>query len=90
VLVRFPSAITYRDRQGRLQPVEWVAADLNMLRRYAPAFGEDQDILEEARERLRAMGTGFGVRTVKDGVVILQRGGADSPGQRDAQEAWLR
>jgi uncharacterized membrane protein len=90
VLVRFPNAITYRDRQGRLQPVEWVAADLNMLRRYAPAFGEDQDILEEARERLRAMGTGFGVRTVKDGVVILQRGGADSPGQRDALEAWLR
>lgn len=90
VLVRFPNAITYKDRQGRTQPVDWVAADLRRLKRYAPAFDEDQEMLEGARERLRAMGATYGIRELRDGVVILQRGAADQPGSREALEQWLR
>ncbi|MFM1799823.1 MAG: hypothetical protein RLZZ117_2101 [Cyanobacteriota bacterium] len=90
VLVRFPNAITYRDRQGRTQPVDWVAADLNKLRRYAPAFAEDQDVLEAARERFAAMGTSYGIQALQDGVVVLRRGAPDQPGAREALAVWLR
>jgi hypothetical protein len=90
VLVRFPNAITFIDRQGRTQPVDWVAADLNRLQRYAPVFEEADDMLEDARERLRAMGDSYGIRDLRDGVVILQRGAKDQPGSREALEPWLR
>jgi uncharacterized membrane protein len=90
VLVRFPNAITFIDRQGRTQPVDWVAADLNRLQRYAPVFAEADDMLEDARERLRAMGDSYGIRDLRDGVVILQRGAKDQPGSREALEPWLR
>ncbi|MFN5466214.1 MAG: DUF2079 domain-containing protein [Cyanobacteriota bacterium] len=90
VLVRFPNAITYRDREGQTQPVEWVAADLGRLQRYAPAFGEDRDVLEQAIDRLKAMGTTYGIREVRDGVVILQRGASDQPGSREKLEGWLK
>ncbi|MFN9548476.1 MAG: DUF2079 domain-containing protein [Cyanobacteriota bacterium] len=90
VLVRFPDALTFRDRQGRTQPVDWVVADLNRLQRYAPAFEEDEEVLEGSRERLRAMAGSYGIRNLRDGVVILQRGARDRPGSRQALEAWLR
>ena len=87
VLVRFPNAITYTDRQGQIHPVEWVVADLKTLQRYAPAFEEDADVLESALERLQAMGNTYGLREVRDGVVVLQRGTEDRPGLRDALQA---
>jgi uncharacterized membrane protein len=90
VLVRFPQSISYVDRQGRTRPVDWVAVDLGRLRRYAPAFDEDQEMLEGARERLRAMGDTYGIRALRDGVVVLQRGGRDEPGSREALESLLR
>lgn len=90
VLVRFPNAITYRDRQGQTQPVEWIAADLGRLQRYAPAFEEDQEVLEQAVDRLRAMGSGYGIRDLRDGVVILQRGASDLPGSRQTLERMLK
>jgi uncharacterized membrane protein len=90
VLVRFPQSLTYVDRQGRTRPVDWVAADLGRLRRYAPAFDEDQEMLEGAREQLRAMGDSYGIRALRDGVVVLQRGARDAPGTREALESWLR
>jgi uncharacterized membrane protein len=90
VLVRFPNAITYSDRAGHTQPVEWIAVDLQRLQRYAPAFAEDRDVLEDARERLEAMGRRYGIRELRDGVVILQRGATDKPGSREALAAWLR
>jgi hypothetical protein len=90
VLVRFPQSITYRDREGRRQPVEWVAVDLERLRRYAPAFEEDGEVLRRCRERLQEMGSDYGVQTVRSGVVILQRGAADVEGSRQALERLLR
>jgi uncharacterized membrane protein len=90
VLVRFPYAITYADRKRQIHPVDWVAADLGRLQRYAPAFNEDQDVLEEATERLAAMRRSYGIRALRDGVVILQRGAPDLPGTREALERLLR
>ena len=90
VLVRFPQSITYRDREGRDQPVDWVAVDLERLHRYAPAFEEDGEVLRRCRERLEAMGTAYGIRALQDGVVILERGAADVEGSRDALEQLLR
>jgi uncharacterized membrane protein len=90
VLVRFPKAITYRDRQGQTQPVEWVAADLGRLQRYAPAFNEDGKILKSAIERLEEMGASYGIQELRDGVVILQRGASDRPGTREALAKLLQ
>jgi uncharacterized membrane protein len=90
VLVRFPNAITYGDREGRIRPVEWVAADLGRLKRYAPAFNEDRDVLEEAIKRLEAMGDDYGVQVLRDGVVILQRDAPDQTGTREALDRLLK
>lgn len=90
VLVRFPYSLTYRNRGGQSQPVEWVAADLGRLQRYAPAFNEDQDVLALAADRLEAMGKSYGIRWIRDGVVILRRGAEDQPGGRDALAELLR
>jgi uncharacterized membrane protein len=90
VLVRFPRAIAYRDRQGQTQPVDWVAADLGRLQRYAPAFNEDGKTLKAAIERLEEMGASYGIQELRDGVVILQRGASDRPGTREALEQIIR
>jgi uncharacterized membrane protein len=90
VLVRFPFAITYRDRQGQIRPVDWVVADVGRLQRYAPAFDEDRDVLEMAIKSLGAMGNSYGVCSVRDGVVVLRRGAPDEPGAREALERQLR
>jgi uncharacterized membrane protein len=90
VLVRFPYSITYRDRQAITRPVDWVVADLGRLRRYAPAFEEDQDALEDARDRLAAMGTSYGIQSFRDGVLILRRGQGDQPGTRQRLDRFLQ
>ncbi len=90
VLVRFPFAITYRDRQGQIQPVDWVVADVGRLQRYAPAFNEDRDVLEMTIKRLGAMGNSYGIDSFRDGVVVLRRGAPDAPGAREALERRLR
>jgi hypothetical protein len=90
VLVRFPKAISYADRQGHIRPVDWVAADLGRLQRFAPAFNEDRDVLEDSIKRLEAMGQSYGVQALRDGVVILQRGAPDQPGTRETLERLLK
>lgn len=90
VLVRFPQSITYRDREGRSRPVDWVVADLERLRRYAPAFEEDEDVLDDSRERLQEMGSTYGIQRLQDGVVLLKRGAIDVPGSREALLARLK
>jgi hypothetical protein len=90
VLVRFPQSVTYRDRQGQLQSVDWIAADLGRLQRYEVAFNEDRDTLESSLKRFQEIRGSYGVRKVVDGVVILQRGGQDAPGARLALENLLK
>ncbi|MFM7465831.1 MAG: DUF2079 domain-containing protein [Cyanobium sp.] len=90
VLVRFPNAISFADRQGHIRSVDWVAADLGRLQRFAPAFNEDKDVLEDSIKRLEAMGQSYGVQALRDGVVILQRGAPDQPGTREALGRLLK
>jgi hypothetical protein len=90
VLVRFPQSVTYRDRQGKLRWVDWIAADLGRLQRYGVAFNEDRDTLESSLKRFEELRGSYGVRRVVDGVVILQRGGEDAPGARLALENLLK
>jgi hypothetical protein len=90
VLVRFPQSVTFRDRQGQLQSVDWIAADLGRLQRYEVAFNEDRDTLESSLKRFQEIRGSYGVRKVVDGVVILQRGGQDAPGARLALENLLK
>jgi hypothetical protein len=90
VLVRFPRSIEYLDRQGRVRRVEWIAADLAWMRRYAPAFRRERGELEDSRELFEELRGEYGVRRFEDGLVILQRGADDVPGERQALERFLR
>jgi len=90
VLVRFPQSLSYLDREGSRQPVDWVVVDLERLRRFAPAFKEDEDVLEDSRDLLQEMGTTYGIQRLQDGVVLLRRGAADVPGSREALQKLLK
>ena len=89
VLVRFPRSIEYLDREGRRRRVEWIAADLAWMRRYAPAFRRERGELEDTREMLEDLEGEYGVRAFEDGVVLLERGAADQPGARADVAAFL-
>ncbi len=55
VVVRFPYAEAYRDRAGKDQPVDWIAVDLDWLRRYGVAFPGDAQQFRKASKRLRQL-----------------------------------
>jgi hypothetical protein len=46
--------------------------------------------MEDAIERLEAMGQSYGIQALRDGVVILRRGAPDQPGTREALERLLK
>jgi hypothetical protein len=77
VLIRFPNGVIYRDRQGRHRAVDWIAVDLDWLRRYAAAFPNDREALENSLEALSTLPEPYGVRAFSDGVVLLQRNAPD-------------
>jgi uncharacterized membrane protein len=79
VLVRFPDNQAYLDRRGQPRPVDWIAVDLDWLRRYGVAFPRDRRALRKSLQRLEAMQPPYAVRRVEDGVVLLQRGGTVDP-----------
>jgi hypothetical protein len=89
VLVRFPESIDYLDRSGRRQSVDWIAADLNWMARYAPAFPQEREALENSLGRLVELRQAYGVKRVLDGVVILERSGRQDPAARVALEALI-
>ncbi|WP_231598047.1 DUF2079 domain-containing protein [Synechococcus sp. CBW1002] len=91
-LVRFPYAQAYRDRQGREQPVEWIAVDLDWLQRYGAAFAGDRQQYRKAVKRVQQMlekGT-YGIRALDDGVVVLERGAPTRKGDRQDIKTFLR
>jgi hypothetical protein len=89
VLVRFPESINYLDRSGRRQPVEWIAADLNWMARYAPAFPQERETLENSLERLVELRGLYAVRAEHEGVVVLQRKGREDAQARTRLEEWI-
>ncbi|WP_369820080.1 DUF2079 domain-containing protein [Synechococcus sp. 1G10] len=87
VLIRFPNGVIYRDRQGRQNAVDWIAVDLDWLRRYAVAFPNDREALENSLEALSTLPEPYGVRAFSDGVVLLQRNAPDlRPARRQLEE----
>ena len=79
VLVRYPNTTIYLNRQGQPQPVEWIAADLNGLAKNQRAFKDDSRTLRDSLRRLKPIAADYGLVTMQDGVLLLQRGAADNP-----------
>ncbi|WP_315855589.1 DUF2079 domain-containing protein [Synechococcus sp. RedBA-s] len=87
VLIRFPNGVIYRDRQGDNRAVDWIAIDLDWLRRYGVAFPRDREALENSLEALGSLPEPYGVRAFADGVVLLQRNQPDlQPARGQLQE----
>ena len=75
VLVRFPFSTGYLDREGVAREVNWIAIDLNQLERYGVAFRGDWKQLLRSREWLKQHRTSHSVRSMRDGVLVLERNG---------------
>lgn len=87
VLIRFPNGVIYRDRRGGNRVVDWIAVDLDWLRRYGVAFSSDRRALQSSLEALASLPEDYGVRAFDDGVVLLQRNQPDvEPARRQLQE----
>ena len=41
VVVRFPFSTDFQDREGAINPVDWIAVDLDFLSRYGVPFRGD-------------------------------------------------
>ena len=75
VLVRFPFNTDYLDRKGRHQSVDWVAVDLDLLERYGRAFAGDWRQLRNSKRWIEQHRKAYRVRSLEDGVVVLQKEG---------------
>ena len=73
--IRFPRHVQYRDRQGRVQPVDWVVAIPGYHTPLAPVFkgsrNKQQRIQRELR-KLKASGD-YRLAHCRGGAVVLQR-----------------
>lgn len=85
VLVRFPEHHQVQDRAGRIMPVEWIAVDLDWMRRYAVAFRKERRALRASLREIDGLRGRYGLQRVEDGVVLLQRGRADDS---EALQRW--
>ncbi|MFM7265640.1 MAG: DUF2079 domain-containing protein, partial [Cyanobium sp.] len=85
VLVRFPEFTQVQDRAGRPFPVDWIAVDLDWMRRYAVAFHKERWALRASLRQLDAQQKHYGVQRLEDGVLLLQRG---QPDDADALRRW--
>ncbi len=88
-IVRFPHDLHYKDRQGQILPVEWIAVDTDYQQRYASAFPAEQKSLRKTRRMLRELQADYGVQAVQDGVVVLHRGSAPRAGAAEALNSLL-
>jgi len=88
-IVRFPYDLHYKDRQGQILPVEWIAVDTDYQQRYASAFPAEQKSLRKTRRMLRELQADYGVQAVQDGVVVLQRGSAPRAEAAEALNSLL-
>ena len=89
VLVRFPEATAYLDRDGQVRPVDWVAVDLQWLERYGKAFGRDRQALRQSWRWLSQPQLNYAPVAVVDGVVVLQRQGSAHPEAAQQLQALL-
>ena len=83
-IVRFPYNLHYKDRQGQIRPVDWIAVDTDYQQRYASAFPAERKSLRKTQRLLVELQADYGIQAVQDGVVVLQRG---SEPKAEASEA---
>ena len=90
-IVRFPLSVAFLDDRGRPTPVDVVAADIGGRLPYVPAFAKSRGEVQGSLERIPWLRTaGYGLVEVRDGVVLLQHGVADTPGAEEALEVLFR
>jgi uncharacterized membrane protein len=88
-LVRFPQDIRFQTRSGRSTPVAWIAVDMDHQQRYAAAFAAERKALRKTIQLLEKLQASYGVRSVRDGVVILERGSVSDPAAARALQHLL-
>jgi len=77
-LLRFPGAMAWRSADGVEHPVEWVAVDLRLPALRAAAFATEARQATELPQWVQGLeARGWQRRAEQDGVVVLQRPGAD-------------
>lgn len=85
-IVRLP-AIRIQDENGQVEEMEYLAADLWLLQRYAPAFRREGAFLNNILSVLDQLVSEnrYGLLEVREGILLLQRG---VPSKPDALAAW--
>ena len=79
VVVRYPNSSAYVARDGTTQPVEWIAVDLDWLKRYSTAFPRDWRKLKNIQKKLVGKVGQYQTQAIHDGVVVLQLNGPEKP-----------
>ena len=74
-VIRFPRHVHYRDRQGRVQPVDWVVAIPGYHTPLAPVFKGSRNKQQRIQRELRKLKASGDYRLVhcRGGAVVLQR-----------------
>ena len=74
-VIRFPRHVHYRDRQGRVQPVDWVVAIPGYHTPLAPVFKGSRNTQQHIRQVLMNLNASGNYRLVhcQGGAVVLQR-----------------
>ena len=74
-VIRFPKHTSYRDRQGVVQPVDWVVAFPGYYSPLAPVFKRERNQQRSIRRELKELQQTGRYRLVhcQDGAVVLQR-----------------
>ena len=78
--IRFPRHVQYRDRQGRVQAVDWVVALPGYYTPLAPVFKGSRNKRQRIQRELKNLKASGDYRLVhcQGGAVVLQRQGADT------------
>ena len=79
VVVRYPDSLSYLDRNGMEQPVDWIAIDLDWLERYSVAFRGDWRELRRIQKELPQQLDDYRVQAMDDGIAVLKREGPSQP-----------
>lgn len=81
VALRYPRNDTYRDRDGQVRPVDWIAAFPAYYHPYRRVFKTERGVERALRERTREhLSSGrYGVVACRDGAFVLRRQAPSKP-----------
>ncbi len=73
VVVRFPFSTDFQDREGAINPVNWIAVDLDFSSRYGVTYRGDWKQLGNSKRWIENNRSDYSVQALRDGVVVMQR-----------------